>query len=250
MLRATHPAVLALVAGLWFAAPASAQIATWTFSLGHFPGEPTGPQFAPTTRNPNAAVTNITAGNVDNILIETVDSTVGAYATAPFLRAERRGAASTDDATALANDTYWAVTVTPNSGFRVSLTNLVFDVARGGASMPRGWSFYTSVDGFALANRLATNPSVQSQRPTFAPATVDLSAARFQNLTGPITFRMYIFTPDGGQSVEYDNMVLNGTVTVIPEPGSLALVGAAASGWLVLRRRQLVRRGLQNLASP
>ena len=67
---------------------------------------------------------------------------------------------------------------------------------------------------------------------------MNLSAARFQNLTAPITFRMYIATPGGGQSVEFDNMFLNGTVTPIPEPSSLALASAAAAGWVVVRRRK------------
>jgi hypothetical protein len=60
---------------------------------------------------------------------------------------------------------------------------------------------------------------------------------------------MYVFTPATGQSVEFDNMILNGTVTAIPEPGSLALAGIGAAGWLALRRRQRVRRGSRDGAS-
>jgi hypothetical protein len=250
MLRTVYRTLLALTAGLLLAAPASGQIATWTFSVGDLPGEQTGPQFAPTTRNANAAVTNITSGSATNVLIETVGESVGAtYPSSPFLRVATAGTASPDDATALANNTYWTVTITPNAGFQLNLTSLVFDEARGGGSMPRGWSLYNSIDGFALANRLATNASVQTQRPTFGPATVNLNLPRFQNLTGPITFRMYVFTPGTGQSVEFDNMVLNGTVTAIPEPGSLALAGMGVAGWLALRRRQQVRRGSPDRAS-
>jgi hypothetical protein len=49
---------------------------------------------------------------------------------------------------------------------------------------------------------------------------------------------MYIITPGTGQSVEFDNIFLNGTVAPIPEPSSLALAGLAAAGWVVARRRK------------
>jgi hypothetical protein len=49
---------------------------------------------------------------------------------------------------------------------------------------------------------------------------------------------MYISTPATGQSLEFDNVNLNGTVTAVPEPGSLALVGVAGAGWAGWRRRR------------
>jgi hypothetical protein len=241
MARRAPTVLLTLAAGLCAAAPARAQvIASWTFGTVNMPGVQTGPQFAPDTTNPNAAVTNVTSGSAANILIEVdspVDGTTGmTYPTAPFLRAVTAGAASPDEATALANNTYWTITVTPNNGFRASLASLVFDVARGGGATPRGWYVYESVDGFTLGSALQSNPNDPDQRPTFGNVTVPLTAARFQNLTSPIEFRMYISTPATGQSLDFDNIVLNGTVAPVPEPSSLALVGLAVTGWAARRR--------------
>jgi hypothetical protein len=69
-----------------------------------------------------------------------------------------------------------------------------------------------------------------------SPISINLSAAAFQELTSPIEFRLSISTPGTGQSLEFDNVTLNGAVTPVPEPAALALAGAAAAGWLVRRR--------------
>ena len=118
------------------------------------------------------------------------------------------GSNSVTPAEAVTKDKYFTFTVTANAGFTLNLTNLSFDVARGGGATPRGWVLLSSVDGF-------TNPidsqDVPTQRNTLTPTTVDLSGASFQGLHA-VTFRMYAYTPSGGQSVEFSNVTLNGKV--------------------------------------
>jgi hypothetical protein len=85
---------------------------------------------------------------------------------------------------------------------------LTFDAARGGGAMPRGWALLSSVDGFA--NPIDTQEAM-SQRPDLTSYKVDLSGPTFQGLT-TVTFRMYVYVPGGGQSLEFSNVTLNGKV--------------------------------------
>jgi hypothetical protein len=52
---------------------------------------------------------------------------------------------------------------------------------------------------------------VPTVRNVLTPFTIDLSGASFQGLT-EVTFRIYGYTPSGGQSVEFSDLVLNGKV--------------------------------------
>ena len=70
---------------------------------------------------------------------------------------------------------------------------------------------------------------------------MDLSAPIYDNLTAPVEFRFYTFSPNNNSSVEYDNFELNGTValaSVVPEPGSLGLASLMLLGLIGKRRRQ------------
>src|SRR5262245_13824809 len=125
MSRLVPSALVALASTLLLTAPTRAQnIANWTFGTQNFPGVQTGPQFAPDMTAANITVTNITSGSATNILIEVdspTDATGMTYPTAPFLRAATAGTASPDEATAVANNTYWTFTVTATTGFRTNL---------------------------------------------------------------------------------------------------------------------------------
>jgi hypothetical protein len=70
-----------------------------------------------------------------------------------------------------------------------------------------------------------------------SPISVPLTAAQFQGLTNPVEFRIYISTPATGQSLEFDNFTVTGTVTPVPEPAGILLI-AAGAGWWVRRRRR------------
>ena len=73
---------------------------------------------------------------------------------------------------------------------------------------------------------------VPTVRPDFTAFTVNLSGAQFNDLSA-VTFRLYDFVPGGGQSIEFDNVTLNGTPSPAPEPHSLGLFGLGALGLVV-----------------
>lgn len=133
------------------------------------------------------------------------------------------------------NDTsyadYFYFSVTLESGWALDVTNLVFDsktssmygpeLARvtvtSGAEVIVEDDIWVSASGWTLANTISS------------PFPADL--------TGTVTFKIY--AKDGGSTGGYlalDNVIVNGTVSTIPEPGICAL--AAAGGILFLRRRK------------
>lgn len=63
---------------------------------------------------------------------------------------------------------------------------------------------------------------------------LDLTDPMFQELS-EATFRMYVYSPSSGSTIEFDNIRING---VIPEPGTLAMALAAAAMVLCRRRRK------------
>ena len=134
---------------------------------------------------------------------------------------------------------YGTFTVTADSGYKLNLNTLSFDVQNAGTSpTPDGhWVVRSSVDNFTtnLADFTATT--------TFANKQVDVSTIVFEGLQ-EITFRIYLYdannTNSGTRSLRTDNVILTGDITAIPEPSTsallLGLAGAALVFWRVRRR--------------
>ena len=73
--------------------------------------------------------------------------------------------------------------------------------------------------------------------------TITLSGnSAFQDLTGDITFRLYAYESvelDTNQGARWDDVVLNGDVVAVPEPGTYALLASCLGlTWVMLRRRR------------
>jgi hypothetical protein len=117
---------------------------------------------------------------------------------------------ATNAATAVSTNSYFFTTINPLAGKQMSLTTLTIDMARGGAATPRGYVARSSVDNYT-ANLATAN--LTAQRPTFQTITVDLSDEDFQNVTSPITFRIYVYAPSTVNVVDWDTLTINGTVT-------------------------------------
>lgn len=243
--------VVALGLGVVVAAPVRADVLGF-YQFGT-PGQETtaesGPAYAPTTANPLVNVSSVTdpAGTVG---IEI--SNAGAPANVPFLRIDPQGSSTNPDV-ANTNNKYFQFSIAANPGTDVDLSSLTFNVARGGAGTPRGFFVKSSVDNFvgALAasgnpglSANATNPignDINSARPNYTAVTIDLSAAGFQNiqnLASGVTFRVYAYAPSSGNSVDFDDLAINGTALAVPEPGTLALGGIGAAGLLARRGRR------------
>ncbi len=132
---------------------------------------------------------------------------------------------------------YVTFKATASSGKALDLTSLSVDVTKGGNSGPRGFQLFYSTDGFVSNAGLLGSYSKATNEGTdqlFSNASIDLTSIPDAS---EVTFRFNQFVPSGGNSLRYDNVLLNGDVVVVPEPSSSLLVGIAGCALFLRRRR-------------
>lgn len=96
---------------------------------------------------------------------------------------------------------------------------------------------FSDIDGFTSGNELAGTSSYGGNISFDATGN-----ASYQNLTGPVEFRILTTGTEGNNYIEHgfgtkggaDDVVVSGAV--IPEPGTLVLVGIALAGFLVSKK--------------
>ena len=152
-----------------------------------------------------------------------------------------------DGETTLTGNNYVGFTVDIDAGYELDLTALSFNYNSNDANgtiaptATTTFSVRTSADGFAsdLSGTYSANPDVaNSNGAAEESASFDLSGASFQNLTGSFEVRIYAELSESSFEFinRYDNALLTGDTALVPEPGSLALLGLG--GLCVLRRRR------------
>ena len=160
---------------------------------------------------PSNLVANLTASLVSdpmNTIGIEISSAATTPANAPFLRTDPQAAVASAAAAVTANK-YFQFTLNANTGYIFTATNLSFNGARGGAGTPRGYAVRSSADGFA-AN--LSSADFATARPTYTAVSIPLVGAAFAN-TNTLTFRVYIYAPGSGSSVDFDDFIISGSVT-------------------------------------
>jgi len=163
-------------------------------------------------------------------------------------------ATASSEAGAVSGDDYLYFTLTPDTGFELDLNDLSFDLTWSNNTGPvpadREVFVRSSVDSFAstLGTFTAYNAGSGNPDPTdWETKLLDLSGPDFQDLTGPIEFRFYMYDGSAEQANAYrfDNVFVRGAVAqvsaaVIPEPSALLIWAAGLVGlaWFSRRRRK------------
>lgn len=126
-------------------------------------------------------------------------------------------------------DAYFTFTLDANTGYEIDFTSLVYTGQASGTG-PTSFVVRSSIDGFT--SNIAT-PGVG--------ATIDLSGAAFQNLTTPVTFRIYGFGASAATGTySINDFTFNGTVVSVPEPASYAMcIGGVGMMFALIRRKRL-----------
>jgi hypothetical protein len=123
---------------------------------------------------------------------------------------------------------YFSWTLNPNSGFQIDFTSIQYDGQRTGNgptsfALRSSQDLYTSNIGTAAAGN----------------TTISLSAATYQNVTTPITFRLYAWGAVGSnEALSIQDFQFSGSVSPVPEPSTiLAVTGCALFGLRRLQKR-------------
>jgi hypothetical protein len=186
--------------------------------------------------DPLVVVGDLTRGpGITHFLVRTYDSQ-------PVLRFVN-GAGVNSYATALSGGFYAEFSVAPIPGYQMDLTSLTFDAWRAGGALVRKFFVLASTDDFASYTEIIpeTVGPLPGDSPYAAVANLTLS-----DITDAVQFRIYGFntgTASADRALQYDNIVISGTVSqIVPEP-SQAMGGLMVSGFLagsVMRRRRKV----------
>ena len=151
---------------------------------------------------------------------------------------------------AIAQDEFLRFTVQADAGSQLDLAGGSIDfnqiIPAGGARSPQAFTLFSSLSGFSPSDGIVTE-----QAPGSIPGDISFALPddpQFDGISGPVEFRVYAFrndpASDTGGGIEFKNsnpgtsIVLNGEVSdaVVPEPGSLALLGLG--GLLIAARRR------------
>lgn len=134
-------------------------------------------------------------------------------------------------------DDYIAFSISPDPGFQIEVTSISvdhFNSTGAGANV----YFFSGQDGFS-----STSDAIGSVFLADYDSTLNFEAEItpiLATITSTTEFRIYFDTTATFASgdVWADNITLNGTVSLIPEPSTLALFGLAGLAAMAFRRRK------------
>ena len=145
-------------------------------------------------------------------------------------------------ATALSTNSFFTITVNAAADAPMTLTQLLFEVGKGGTADPRGYFIRSSLDGYASDIFSQTLPVGATAAPV--ATIVNLSSIPGMARVTTVTFRFYIYTPNpASNSIDFRNLSVVGTqAPALPVPVNQFtwLLGAmlAALAVIALRPRR------------
>jgi hypothetical protein len=139
-------------------------------------------------------------------------------------------------AASITSDHYLGFTITPDLNMSVDPTQLSVKLGKDNQGVgPRAELLTSQGGGWVAANSLGQfHHTINSAASTY---TWDLSS--LSDFTTATEFRLYFHdtASSGWHDMLADDVLLEGTVTVIPEPSTFALLALGLTGLFLLRRR-------------
>ena len=130
---------------------------------------------------------------------------------------------------------YFQFTITPSSGYSVSIASISFGYRESGASTgPTNFYIRSSVDSYG--SNLGTGTLTNSDNSWHSSGNTSVTLT----FTSATTVRLYANSASSGTpTLRFDDISVNGSVSAIPEPSTYAIwFGVAALGVAVAKRRK------------
>ena len=157
-------------------------------------------------------------------------------------------------ATAIGSDDYFSFSVTPNAGFLASLSSLdlLYTLQANSLAATTEFSLLSSLTGFTDGSAIDTfSGSATVSGANLGSGSFDITGATaLQNVSGgtAIEFRIYAHNTGANSMTRIgigeafaanlnSDLVLNGTISAVPEPSSISLFGLGLVAFLGRRRR-------------
>lgn len=158
----------------------------------------------------------------------------------------KSGVTGTTLTEAISGNDYVSFTVAPKSTGVINLASLVLQAGYTNVNSYTGKiltaNLMTSIDGFTesdLVSAIATeDTSLDTADETYQTWNIDLSAAKFQGITSPIEFRIYLYDDTGSAHIyhRFDDVILNGSMELQPQAQLSIEFDAAAHPVSILSR--------------
>jgi len=146
------------------------------------------------------------------------NNAVGPYNTTPVLGVS---SFAIDYTTATNTGAWFMFTLTNKTATALALTNMSFNVAKGGSSTGRGYGVLVTTPT-TVDEEVRGSTEVPTVRPNWTAQTIDLSGfASLQNIAigQTVTFKIAIYTPASTSSLEFDDITVSGNVSPgVPNP--------------------------------
>ncbi len=204
------------------------------------------PRDNPSTVDPDVSATNLSLNNLNPSGTATPTSSSDTFITIVSQFAGGTTVADALTAGTGGTGTYFDLTITPDALRSITLNSISFDIfaATAGPSARQLYLFsdktgFTDGDQILSAGTTTGSPLIPYNTTTTGENfNIDLSGnSAFANITDSVTFRFYTQTPTAFQALAFDDITVDGTVAVVPEPSSFALLVLAGIGFFFLRSR-------------
>jgi len=162
----------------------------------------TGSSLAPTTQ-----ASGVTGSSIANGSLSSFGAGNDGWASDPVVSCNPPNSTTTASLSVTKNS-YCYITITPDSGKKISFSKIILNAGRGGSSTPRGLKIRSSVDSYAA-------DLYSAELATYVPNWTQVQASLgldFQAITSPITFRFYVWAPSSSYAVDMDDIDFTGDV--------------------------------------